>query len=171
MSMNSFDLTIPVFSKALAQQLKWLDAAAALATAKKFEVDTLVNARLAPDQYPFAKQIQASCDTAKFTCARLAGKEAPAHPDTETTIEELRARLRSVLGYLETFKASDFDGAADRKVVLPWANGQWMKGTDYLTQLQIPNFFFHVTTAYAILRHNGVELGKRDFIGHIDLHS
>jgi hypothetical protein len=168
--MQTYDLTVPVFSKALAAMTKWLDAAATLAEAKKFDVNNLVQARLAPDQYAFARQVQASCDTAKFTCARLAGKDAPSHPDTETTMDELRTRLRTVLGYLETFKASDFDGAAERKIVLPWADGQWMNGNDYLTQLQIPNFFFHVTTAYSILRHNGVAVGKIDFIGPISLH-
>jgi hypothetical protein len=168
--MNLYDLSVPVFTKSLNNMLKWLDAATTLATAKKFDVDTLVHARLAPDQYDFARQVQASCDTAKFTCARLTGRDAPAHPDTETTVEQLRARLRTVLGYLETFKPADFDGAEDRKVVLAWAQGQWMKGNEYLIDLQLPNFFFHNTTAYAILRHNGVEVGKQDFIGHIALH-
>lgn len=167
--MNFYDLTVPVFTRALHQLGQWLDKAAAHATAKKFDVDTLVHARLAPDQYALAKQVQASCDTAKFTCARLTGQDAPAHPDTEATIEQLRARLRTVMGYLETFKPADFEGAAERKVLLPWAPGMHMKGTDYLVQLQLPNFFFHATTAYAILRHNGVELGKRDFIGDIAL--
>jgi hypothetical protein len=167
--MNFYDLTVPVFTRSLHQIGQWLDKAAAHATAKKFDVDTLVHARLAPDQYALARQVQAACDAAKFTCARLTGKDAPSHPDTETTIEQLRARIRTVMAYLETFTPADFEGAADRKITMPWAPGMHMRGTAYLVELQLPNFFFHCTTAYGILRHNGVDLGKRDFLGNIAL--
>lgn len=113
--------------------------------------------------------MQAACDAAKFAAARLSGKEPPKHPDTETTLDELHARIGSVVAYLKTFQARDFDGAATRIVGLPWMPGKGLAGRDYLQQLSAPNFFFHVTTAYSILRHNGVPLGKVDYIGALNL--
>jgi hypothetical protein len=148
---------------------RWLDAAVAFAQKKSFDPETLLAARLAPDQYPLLRQIQVSCDNAKFIAARLSGKEAPKHPDTEKTLEEIRARIHAVTAYLDTFKPADFEGAATRHVELPFAEGKYLTGADYLREMALPNFYFHVTTAYAILRHNGVELGKRDFIGSLDL--
>jgi uncharacterized protein len=162
--MNLYDATIPVFSKLLGNVDKWLDKATALAAAKKFDVDVLINARLAPDQYPFAHQIQAACDQAKFTAAKLTGKDAPAHPDTEQTIAELRARLHTVVAYLATFKREDFIGAQDRTCSHTWMDGKVMRGGDYLDHMALPNFHFHLTTAYAILRHNGVDVGKMDYL-------
>ena len=135
----------------------------------RFDPSVLVSARLAPNQYPFQRQVQSACDGAKFSAAYLAGKEAPAHPDTETTIAELRQRIATVLGYLETFKEADFEGAAERKVSPKWMGGKWLRGDHYLAQLGLPNFYFHVTPAYSILRHNGVDLGKTDFIGSIPM--
>ncbi len=152
----------------LSNMLGWLDAAAKLAEAKKFDVDTLCTARLAPDMYPFTKQVQAVCDTAKFTAARLSGKEAPVHPDTETTMEQLRARINAAMAYLDTVQEADFTTAEDRMVTVAWMPGHAIKGSHYLTQLQLPNFYFHAMAAYAILRHNGVELGKQAFIAHVD---
>jgi hypothetical protein len=125
---------------------------------------------LAPDQYPLVRQIQSVCDTAKFTPARLTGKEPPKHPDTEQTIDELRTRIRAVLELLDGFKPADFAGAETRHVELPWLQGKYLLGADYVRQLQLPNFYFHATLAYEILRHNGVPLGKTDFIGHLSLH-
>jgi hypothetical protein len=168
--MSLYELTIPQFKVTLGQIEKWLDAAVAYAATRPFEPNTLLSARLAPDQYPLVRQIQSACDTAKFTPARLTGKEAPKHPDTEATIDELRTRIRAVLEYLDGFKPAEFAGAETRKVELPWLQGKHVLGADYVSQLQLPNFYFHATLAYEILRHNGVPVGKTDFIGQITLH-
>jgi hypothetical protein len=167
--MTIFDLTVPQLQKKLRNLDAWLRAAEAHATAKTFPVENLLTARLAPDQFPFVKQVQSVCDNAKMMSGRLAAKEWPKHEDTETTAEQLHARIASVQSYLETFKPDDFAGAEDRRITLPWTEGKWMTGSEYLIQFALPNFYFHLTTAYAILRHNGVELGKRDFIGGIPL--
>jgi hypothetical protein len=165
--LSLYDVSITQFKKSLQNLEKWLDAAAAFADKKKFDVNGLLSARLAPDQFPLAKQIQAVCDQAKFTAARLTGKQPPAHPDTEQTVEELRARIKNVIGYLDGFKPEDFDGAEERKIELFNMKGKGMRGGDYLRERQIANFYFHYTTTYAVLRHNGVELGKADFIGPV----
>ena len=128
-----------------------------------------VNARLAPDQYPLVRQVQSACDSVKFAAAYLTGKPAPAHPDTETTIAQLRARIATCLAYVDSIPASDYVGAAERKVSPQWAQGGWLTGAEYLTEAAIPNAYFHATTAYAILRHNGVDLGKMDFMGSVPL--
>jgi hypothetical protein len=143
----------------------WLEAGIAHAQKKSFDPGVLLLARLAPDQYTLTRQIQAACDNAKFTAARLSGKEPPKHPDTEQTMDELRKRIHAVVAYLDTFTAADFSGAEDRAVELPFLEGKVIRGVDYLREMALPNFYFHITTAYAILRHNGVEVGKRDFIG------
>lgn len=146
---------------------RWLGAAAEHANTKKADPDSFVAARLAIDQYPLVKQVQSACDSAKFTAARLCGKEAPAHADDEKTFDELRARVAKVTTYLATFTEKDFEGAEARKVPLPFLPGgkKAALGTDYLVHFAQPNFYFHVTHAYAILRHNGVNLGKMDYIG------
>ena len=147
----------------------WLAKAAAHAKARNFDVNVLAQARLAPDQYPLVKQVQSACDTAKFAAARLSGKEAPKHPDTETTVEELHARIQSTVAYLGTFSAKDFEGAETRAITLPFLEGKTLKGADYLVEMANANFYFHAVTAYAILRHNGVDLGKMDYIGALTL--
>ena len=162
--MGAFE-TITQFSKMLQNLDEWLQAGVAYAQKKGFEPNVLAQARLAPDQYPLVQQVQSACDSAKYAAAYLSGQKAPSHPDTETTIEELRKRVQTCRSYLATFKASDFDGADGRAVSPPWMQGQSVPGNRYLTRFAVPNFYFHVTTAYAILRHNGLELGKRDFIG------
>ncbi|HEU4731297.1 MAG TPA: DUF1993 domain-containing protein [Kofleriaceae bacterium] len=165
--MNLYDATVPVFTKLLSNVDKWLDKAAVHADAKKFGVDVLATARLAPDQYAFVRQIQAACDQAKFTVAKLTGKEAPSHPDTEKTIAEIRQRLRTVVEYLGTFQREDFQGAEERSVSYAWMGGKSLRGGDYLDHFALPNFHFHLTTAYDILRHNGVPLGKMDYLGEL----
>jgi len=162
--VNLYDATIPVFIKLLSNIDQWLDKAAAVADAKKFEIDVLANARLAPDQYNFVRQIQAACDQAKFTVAKLTGTEPPSHPDTEKTIAEVRQRIQTVVAYLATFKQDDFNGAEERACSHTWMRGQTVRGGDYLHHFAFPNFYFHLTTAYDILRHNGVPLGKMDYI-------
>jgi hypothetical protein len=148
---------------------KWLDAASAFAKEKSFDPNVFLTLRLAPDQFPFVRQVQSSCDTLKLAAARLSGKEAPSHPDTEQTIDELHARIRTVLAYVDGFSEKDFEGAATRTISTPRWEGKVMKGSDYFLEHSVPNFFFHVTHAYAILRHNGVGLGKRDYLGPLTM--
>jgi len=162
--MNLYDATVPVFTKLLSNVEKWLDKAAAFADAKKFDVEVLAVARLAPNQYAFIRQIQAACDQAKYTVAKLTGKEPPSHPDTEKTLAEVRQRIQTLVAYLGSFQRDDFNGAAERKVSHTWMGSKWVTGGDYLAHFALPNFHFHLTTAYAILRHNGVDVGKMDYI-------
>jgi hypothetical protein len=147
----------------------WLEKGVLHAKAKGFDPAVLLAARLAPDQYPLLRQVQAACDHAKFLAARLSGKEAPKHPDVEQSIDDVRARIRTCVGYLDTFRSTDFDGAESRVVVLASFGGKTVKGSEFLLEMALPNLYFHVTTAYSILRHNGVELGKRDFLGTLNL--
>jgi hypothetical protein len=151
--------------KMLGQLASWLDKAEAHAKARSFETQVLMQARLAPDQFAFVRQVQNACDTAKLGASRLTGKEAPSHPDTEQTFDELRARITSTIAYLDGFSEKDFEGAATRVVSTPRWGGQVAAGADYFFEHAVPNFFFHLTHAYAILRHNGVDVGKRDFLG------
>jgi hypothetical protein len=155
--------------KQLGQLEKWLDAAEAFAKEKSFDPNVFLTLRLAPDQFAFVRQVQNACDSAKFATARTAGKDAPSHADTEQTLDELRARVRTVIAYLNGFSAKDFEGVNDRTVKLPRWEGKHMTATDYLVEHALPNFQFHVTHAYAILRHNGVHLGKRDYLGQLSL--
>jgi len=165
--MSLYHLTVPQFEKNLQNLERWIDKAVDHAKAKSYDANTLLTARLAPDMFPLVRQIQSVCDNAKMASSRLTGKEAPAHPDTEKTIDELKTRIRSVLEYLRGFKPADFEGADKRQVSLPWMPGKVLSGADYVADFALANFFFHYTTTYAILRHNGVELGKPDFIGSI----
>jgi len=162
--MNAF-VTISEFAKMLDNLTAWLDKGVALAQEKKFEPDVLAAARLAPDQYELTRQVQSACDQAKYAVAYLSGQTAPSHPDTEKTIAELKTRINTCLKYVRSAEASTFGGAIERRVAPAWLGGKSMRADDYLTQIAIPNFFFHVTMAYAILRHNGVPLGKMDFVG------
>lgn len=157
--------TIRQMKKQLGQLDSWFDAAEAYAKAKSFDSSTYLGLRLAPDQFPFARQVQIACDTAKLGAARLCGKDAPSHADDQKTIEELRARVKSVIAYLDTYTAKDFDGAAERSITQPRWEGKTMTGHDYFIEHVVPNFFFHLSHAYATLRHNGVPLGKRDYLG------
>jgi hypothetical protein len=160
-----YDETFRQMKKMLGQLDRWLDAAGTFAKEKSFDPNLFLGFRLAPDQFGFARQVQIACDTAKLSASRLSGKAAPAHPDTEQTLDELHARVQSVIGYLEGFSAKDFEGAATVSITQPRWEGRTMTGADYFLEHAVPNFFFHVTTAYAILRHNGVAIGKRDYLG------
>lgn len=143
----------------------WFDKAETHAKLRGFDVDQFVSSRLAPDQWALNRQVQSACDTAKLGASRLTGKEAPSHADTETTIAELRARVKSTIAYLDGFKGSDYDGANERLITTPRWEGKVMTGADYLMEHVMPNFYFHTGHTYAILRHNGVDVGKRDFLG------
>jgi uncharacterized protein len=162
--MNLYETTVPVFTTYLHAMERWLDKATAYAQQKNFDPEVLVQARLAPDQFPLLRQMTAACDTAKWAAAKLAGQQGPAHPDTETTLAELRTRLKTVIEYLGTFKPEDFAGAEERLCQHAWMQGKSVRGSDYVKEYALPNFLFHATTAYQILRHNGVALGKMDFI-------
>ena len=164
--MTPYTLTVVHLDKALQNIERWIDKAHDFAKAKKFDANELLTARLAPDQYPLGRQVMAVCDQAKFLCARLTGKDAPTHPDTEKTWDELRTRIRSVREYVNGYKPQDFDGFEKRVVALPWMPGKVLTSSDYL-QFALDNFGFHLVHVYAILRHNGVELGKSDFIGSL----
>jgi len=158
---------IRLFAKTLENLEKWMENGEVYAKDRGFEVDVLAQSRLAPDQYSFVKQVQAVCDQAKFAAAYLSGGKAPSHPDTEQTFAELRQRIRKSIDYVKSVPEKDFANADQQKVAPAWLGGRWFRGSDYLVEMAIPNFFFHATMAYAILRHNGVKLGKMDYIGGI----
>jgi hypothetical protein len=147
----------------------WLDKAEQHAAAKKFDVSVLLNARLAPDMKNFIYQVQSACDYVKAAAAWLSGQTPPRHGDNESTIEEVRARIRKTVAFAESVKEPQYAGASERKVKLSWAPGKVIGGEDYLLQMTIPNTFFHMAMAYAILRHSGVDVGKMDFLGPINL--
>ncbi len=157
--------TFSQMKKVLGQLAKWLEAAAAFAQTKSFDPNLFLGVRLTLDQFPLARQVQIACDTAKLGASRLSGKEAPSHPDTEQTLDELGARVRSVIGYLDTLSEADFRDAATREITQPRWEGKVMTGADYFLEHVMPNFFFHATHVYALLRHAGVPIGKRDYLG------
>ena len=166
MAITMHSASVPVFTRALGQLLTWLDKAEAHAQAKKFDPAVYLGARLAPDMLPFTKQIQIACDAAKFGVARLAGVEAPKHEDNEASLAELRERVRKTLEFIAAVPAEKVNGSDERDVVLPRRDGPvTLNGEFFLKHYALPNFFFHVMTTYALLRHNGVELGKADYLG------
>ena len=161
----SIHATITQYARMLNNLDAWLQAAVKYAEEKKFDPEVFAQARLAPDQYALVQQVQSACDAAKYAAAYLSGQTAPSHPDTEKTVAELRARIAKARDYVAGFEESDFAGGGERRVAPAWMQGKSVGGDAYLTRIATPNFYFHVTTAYAILRHNGVSLGKADFIG------
>lgn len=166
MSLTIYRASVPVYVRGFAQLSGLMDKAEANAAARKFDLSVLFNARLAPDMYPFSGQIQRASDTAKGTVARLAGIDAPSFADDETTWEQLRARIAKTVDFVQSVPESAFAGAEDREITVKLRDRDLVTtGTDYLFNRQLPNFYFHITTAYAILRHNGVDVGKRDFLG------
>lgn len=156
---------IAQFDVMLANLDTWLGSAASHAQAKGFDPGVLVAARLAPDQYALDQQVQSACDAAKYAAAYLSGTTAPSHPDTERTLDELRARVQTCRAYLGSLAPGAFAEGEQRAVSPAWMQGKSIRGDRYMQRVAIPNFYFHVVTAYAILRHNGVPLGKLDFIG------
>jgi hypothetical protein len=157
------------FKKILTNLDTCMAKAEAYAAAKKFDVNVLAGYRLAPDMFHLVKQVQSCCDTAKFAAAYLSKQTPPKHEDNETTFAELRARLQKVIAYLNGFTAADFAGYATVKVSPGWAQGKWLTGEEYLEEVAIPNFYFHVMATYAILRHAGVDVGKMDYLGAINM--
>jgi hypothetical protein len=168
MSVSMYDVSIPVFTLSLNNLAAILQKAASHAEGKKVDPKVLPEARLIIDMLPLSSQIQIACDNAKGAAARLAGVEAPKHEDKETTLVELQARVAKTLEFLKSIKPEQLQAAESREIILQFPqNTLKFTGINYLTNFVLPNFFFHVTMAYAILRKNGVELGKRDFLGPI----
>jgi hypothetical protein len=166
MSLSMYQASIPVFIRVLGNLSAILDKAAAHAEAKKIDPSVLVNARLAPDMFPLARQVQIATDGVKGCAARLAGVEIPSYPDTETTFPELKARIAKTADFLKSVRADQIDGSETRQISLKFGGQPTsFRGQDYLLTFVYPHVLFHVTTAYDILRHNGVELGKMDYLG------
>jgi hypothetical protein len=146
----------------------WLDKAEAFAANSKVDVMVFLNDRLVPDMKPFIYQVQSACDYVKAGAGWLSGQTPPSHADTEQTMEEVRARIRKTLAFAENVEEARYGGAAERKISLPWKTGKALTGSDYLLQITVPNVYFHLSIAYAILRRNGVDLGKMDFLEPIN---
>jgi len=162
------DLSAGTFVPMLRSLLQIFDKAIAQAAEKKIDLAALPEARLAPDMYPLTKQVQIACDAAKSATARLMGVEPPRHEDNEKTVDDLKARITKVIAYVESAPVKAFDGAAERTVLFPLIETLVFEsnGFEYVRDWALPNFYFHVVTAYDILRHNGVDIGKRDYLHH-----
>jgi hypothetical protein len=166
MTISMYQASVPVFVRMLTNLTACLDKAEEHAKAKGFDSAVLVASRLAPDMLPLVKQVQIACDSVKFGAARLSGGKAPSMEDNETTIAELKARIAKTIDYIQSVAASEIDGSEEREIQVPTrAEPIKMSGQSYLLNFVLPNFYFHVTTTYALLRHNGVDLGKRDYLG------
>lgn len=166
MAISMHSASVPVFLTMLGNLSKWLDKAVTHAQVKKFDPETLLTARLAADMLPLLRQVQIACDAAKFGVARLAGGQAPSFDDTETTLAELQQRIGATVAYIKSVPRDQVDGSEGKLVSVPRRGGEPLQftGEQYLMHFALPNFFFHVTTAYALLRHNGVDLGKSDYL-------
>jgi hypothetical protein len=166
MKISMYQASVPVFVQFLTSLSAILKKAADHAAAKKIDPSVLVNGRLSPDMFAFARQVQIATDHAKGATARLSGSEVPSYPDTEATFDELHARIAKTLDYIQSFKPAQIDGSDEKPIHIKAGKHELdFTGADYLLHFAMPNFYFHVTTAYAILRHNGVEIGKMDFMG------
>ena len=172
MAISIYDALVPPFTQMLESLDKVLSKAEADAAARKIDPSVLVNYRLAADMHPLARQIQIMTDQAKGGSSRLAGQEPPKWADDEATFADLHARVAKTIAHLKSFKPAQFEGAETRAIELKFPNATFnFTGKDYFLKFVTPNFYFHYTTAYAILRHNGVELGKRDFLGSVPRHA
>ena len=166
MSITMHSASVPIFVRMLGNLVGWLDRAEAHAAAKKFEPAVYLGLRLAPDMLALPTQIQIACDTAKMAVARLSGVDAPKFDDAEQSLAELRDRVQATVEYIKSGPAARIDGTDDKDVTIPRRDGPLtLKGEAYLKTFVLPNFFFHLTITYALLRHNGVELGKTDYLG------
>jgi hypothetical protein len=167
MSITMHSASAPIFLRTFSAMLVWLDKAQAHAEARKFDPNNYLTLRLAPDMLPFTRQIQIATDGVKGCMARLAGQEVPKWDDTEATLDDLRARIRKAIAYVESFSAAQIDGTEDKEIVLPMRSGDPLRftGEGYLKHFVLPNLYFHASMTYALLRQAGVEIGKRDFLG------
>lgn len=167
MSMTMYQASIPSFIRMLENMSKILDKAAAYAESKNIDPSVLIHSRLAPDMYPLSRQVQIATDMVKGCAARLAGMEVPRYEDNETTFAELQARIAKTIDFLTSVSADQINGSEEKTVTLKLRGKEIsLQGQPYLFHFVIPNFYFHITAAYAILRHNGLEIGKMDFIGN-----
>lgn len=160
-----YEITVPQFTKMLKNLDGILAKITPFAEAKKIEAEVLLNSRLAPDQFTLLRQVQIACDSAKLCVSKLTGKDAPVHDDKETTLAQLRTRIAETIAFIGSVTEKDFAGAAERQVTTPRWEGKYLLGHEYVTQHSIPNVYFHITVAYEILRHNGLEIGKKDYLG------
>jgi uncharacterized protein len=168
MSISLYDISIPALVRGLTNLAAILDKAAAHAAAKKFDPSVLVQARLYPDMHPLVRQVQIACDTAKGAAARLAAVDVPKHEDTEVTLDDLKQRIAKTLDFLKTVSADQLKSAESRTIEIKFPNGAWkFTAVAYLTDFVLPNFYFHESMVYALLRESGVEIGKGDFLGAI----
>ena len=166
MTLSMHSASVPVFVRMLGNLTAWLDKAEAHAKARGFEPSVYLAARLAPDMLPFTSQIQIACDMAKFCIARLAGVEAPKFDDNEASLADLKQRVARTVDFVQSVSAAQIDGSDERSLTIPRRGGSMtMSGETYLRHFVLPNFYFHLTTTYGLLRHYGVELGKIDFLG------
>ena len=166
MTFSMYDASVPVFKQILGSLSALIDKAEAHAEAKKIEPQVLLQVRLYPDMFPFIRQVQVACDFAKGCAARLAGVEVPRHEDTEQSFGDLKARIAKVIAFIDTLSQDDIAASAQRDITTSsGANAKQFKGQVYLLHYAMPHFYFHATTAYDLLRHNGVEVGKKDFVG------
>jgi hypothetical protein len=168
MKISVHAVTVDLFTISLTNLSALLEKGLAHATARKFDPSVLLSARLSPDMFPLSRQVQIACDSAKNSVARMAALEPPRFEDNEKTIEELRARIARTIEYIKGVPTTAFEGAEDRDIRVPVGPDKFLdfKGIDFIQRWAIPNVFFHITTTYALLRHNGVEIGKRDFLGN-----
>jgi hypothetical protein len=168
MTVAVYDISIPALSRGLTNLSALLDKAAAHAAAKKYDSLVLAQSRIYPDMHPLTRQVQIACDTAKGAAARLANVDVPKHDDTETTLDELKQRIAKTLDFLKTVNAAQVNSAESRTIEIKFPNGAWkFTAVAYITDFVLPNFYFHVSMVYALLRKSGVEIGKTDFLGAI----
>jgi uncharacterized protein len=168
MAISLYDIAVPTLTRGLTNMSALLDKAAAYAVQKKFDSINLAQSRLFPDMHPLARQVQIACDTAKGAAARLAGVDVPKHEDTETTLPELKARIAKTIEFLKTITAAQVAGDEKRAIEIKFPNGAWkFTALNYVTDFVLPNFYFHESMVYALLRKSGVEVGKTDYLGAI----
>ncbi len=167
MSLSMHSASAPVFARVLGNMLAWLDKAQAHADARKFDSTNYLGLRLAPDMLPFVNQVQIASDGAKGCMSRLAGQEIPKWEDNEASLDDLRVRIRKTVAHVQSIAAAQLDGADSREIVIPMRSGEPLRfdGETFLKHFALPNFYFHATATYMLLRHAGVELGKRDYLG------
>lgn len=170
-SISMHSASVPLFVRSLTNMLAWLDKAEATATARKFDPQNYLGLRLSVDMFPLSRQIQITTDSAKNCVARLAGVEPPKWEDTENSIDELRARLKKAIAYVQSTEAKEIDGSEQREISMPAGPDRTLTftGQEFLTGFSLPNFFFHASMTYALLRQAGVELGKMDFLGALEI--